>query len=127
MTLTDKVCAVLSADAGVTAICPATRVKPYGSQQGLTLPYIVHGGSLDGTTQTHDAGLAKLKRWHYKVSCFAASFSAAETLAVAVKAALGNYRQGGLNSHLIGEMPMPYESDVRVQQIVLEFEMWEAL
>lgn len=127
MTLNDKVYAVLSADAGVTVICPASRVKPYGSQQGLTLPYIVHGGSLEDTAQTHDLGLANSKGWHYKVSCFAANFSGAQNLAAAVIVALGSYRGGGVVSHLVGQTQMPYEADVRVQQIVLEFEIWESL
>lgn len=127
MTVTEKVYSVLSGDAGVTALVPASRIKPYGNQQGLTLPYIVHGGSMEGTTRTHDAGLAKLRQWNYKISCFAANNSGAEALANAVIAVLGSYAQGGINTLLTHQLLMPFEADVKVQQIVLEFELWATL
>ena len=127
MNLTDKVYAVLSTAPGLTNLVPVSRIKPPGVQQRLSPPYIVHFGMLDETTRTHGEGLMNLKKWLYQVSCFDASFSAAKNVSAQVVLALGNYRQGGINSIFMRERPMPYEEDVRIQQIVLEFEIWETL
>lgn len=127
MNVEQKVYAVLSAAAGVTGLCPASRIKPPGSQQKITAPYIVHFGMLDQTTLTHGEGLVLLKKWLYQVSCFGASYSAAKALAAAVVTAMGNYRQGNINSHLTGERTMPYDGDIAIEQIVLEFEIWDSL
>lgn len=128
MNVEEKVFAVLSAAAGVTALVPGSRIKPPGVQQGLTLPYIVHFPVGAQTSQTHDTGLVNLKYWLYQVSCFGASYSAAKALAAQVVVALGNYRgPGNISSHYSSERTMPYEEDVRVQQVVLEFEIWESL
>lgn len=127
MTITDKVYSVLSSAAGVTALVPASRIKPHGRQQGLTPPYIVHSGMLASTIFTHDGGLAKLREWEYKVSSFAQSESAAKAVAAAVEVVLGNYRGAGMTSFYKGELEMPYEADVLIQQIVQTFTIWASL
>jgi len=127
MHVQEKVTAVLGAAAGVTALVPASRIKPPGNQEGMTLPYIVHFPVTVETGSTHNSGLYNLKKWLYQVSCFAASYSAAKALSAQVVAALGSYRQGNINSLYTAERTMPYEGDVRVQQIVLEFEIWDTL
>lgn len=127
MNVVEKVYAVLSADAALTALVPASRIKPPGDWQGQTLPYIVHFPVFVQTDQTHNSGLINLKNWLYQVSCFGASYKAAKQVSSAVVAALGSYRAGGITSHYSGERTMPYEGDFRVQQIVLEFDIWESL
>lgn len=128
MNVLDKVYAVLSAASGVTNLVPVSRIMPPGVQQGKSLPYIVHFPVVPETIETHDTGLVNLKYWLYQVSCFGASYSAAKALAAQVVTALGSYRgPGNISSHYSSERTMPYEEDVRVQQIVLEFEIWESL
>ena len=128
MNVQEKVTEVLRAASGITALMPASRIKPPGNQQGMSLPYIVHFPVTVETLQTHDTGLINLKKWLYQISCFGASYSAAKAVAAAVVMALGNYRgPGNINNHYSAERTMPFEADVRVQQVVLEFEIWESL
>ncbi len=127
MNVTEKVYAVLAASAGVTALVPASRIKPPGDWQGLTIPYIVHFPVVVTTDQTHNSGLINLKNWLYQVSCFGANYKEAKQVSAAVVTALGSYRAGGMTSHYSGERTMPYEGDYRIQQIVLEFDIWESL
>ena len=118
---------MLGAAAGLTALVPVSRIKPPGNQEGLSLPYVVHFPVTVETARLHDTGIANLKKWLYQVSCFGQSYSAAKAVSAQVVAALGNYRKGGINSYHFAERTMPYEADVRVQQIVLEFEIWDSL
>jgi hypothetical protein len=86
-TIEDRVYAVLSGSAGVTALCPAARIKPEGVYQNLALPYIRHFAVSLSPIQTH-GGMATLKRWPYQIAMFAASASSLVALRTAVMAAL---------------------------------------
>jgi hypothetical protein len=86
MTIEEKVYAALNV-AGVTAICPAARIKPDGVYQTLPRPYIKHFAVALGPTQTH-SGMAALKNWGYQISMFADSISSLTSLRTAVIAAL---------------------------------------
>lgn len=128
MTVTEKVYAILSADAGVTALCPASNIKPSGADiQAMGVPCVVHFPVSLETTQTHSQGLARLKKWVYEVSCFVASPSQGEALSGAVIAALGSCQASNFNSTLSGRSYRDYDANVRVEQISLEFEIWESL
>ena len=133
MTVEEKVYSILSGNAGVTALCPATRIKPSGDVRGLDFPFIVYFPVSVHTTQIHNTGLANLKHWLFQISCFGETYSSTKALAVAVVAALGSYRTGGINSHYSGERTIPYEpfqpfdTKIRVEQIALEFDIWDSL
>jgi hypothetical protein len=87
MTIEEAVYAVLSDDAGVTAICPAARIKPDGVYQNLALPYIKQFPVALSVANTH-SGMADLKEWPYQISMFAASAASMASLRSAVMAAL---------------------------------------
>lgn len=128
MTIEEKVYALLGADAGVSALAPSDRVKPPGDWQNLKRPYIVHFPLAPEVIPLHDAAdqKAALKAWRsYQVSVFADTYSAARTLAVAVVSALSG-QHDGVTFRWTGQTCM-FEPDVRVHQIALEFEVWEAL
>ena len=127
MTVVEATYAALSAAAGVTALVPAARIKPPGDWQDLDLPYIVHFPVAAEPTQLA-ASRASLTKWpFYQVSIFAASYSAADAIATAIKAAIGRANVGGVEFSWQGQTTMPFEEDVRVQQIVLTFDIWEGL
>ena len=129
MVVEEKVQAVLVAATGVTALVPAARIKLPGDWQTLPRPYIVHFPVSVDSTYTHNEGLMALRDWgFYQVSCFGGSYSETKAAAVAVRAALGNYK--GSDGTVIfwrGERFVEFDADVKVHQIALDFEIWEAL
>ena len=128
MTIEEKINSVLSTASGVTALAAAGRIKPPGDWQNLARPYIVHFPTVAESIQMHGSpGLANLKSWRYQVSCFADSYSGARSLAVAVRLALGDYVGGGIVSHWLSDYEIPYAPDIRVIQIVSEFEIADML
>lgn len=122
MTLVERVYTVLSAAAGVTALVPASRIKPPGDWQNLTLPYIIHFPVAGRPIHTH-SGIAALRlEDEYQVSCFDDDYAGAIAVAEAVRTAIGNYTADGLKLMVKREpFAMPYEADVRVQQVILTF------
>jgi len=89
----------------------------------------VHGPVSVDPTQTH-GGLVALRAWEfYQVSCFGAIYSDAKRIAVAVRAALADYvsTTDGTQIYFRSERRLEYEADVRVQQIAVEFDVWETL
>lgn len=87
MTIEESVKAVLAGNAGVTAICPASRIKPDGVYQGIARPYMKHFAAGLAPLQTH-SGMASLKVWNYQISMFAESIASLTSLRTAVMAAL---------------------------------------
>ena len=128
MTIEEKVYAVLAAAAGVTVLATAGRIKPPGDWQSLARPYIVHFPVTAESIQMHGTpGLATLKMWRYQISCFADTYSGARSLAVAVRLAIGDYKADGIVTHWLSDYDIPFESDIRVIQIVSEFEIADML
>lgn len=124
MTIEEKTFAVLSAASGVTALCPAARIKPPGDNQNLARPYIVHQPIATEPTRISGA-CAALTRWVYQVSVFADSYSAARVLAKAASDALDGTQ--GEATYFLRDQDYQFESDVRVHHIALGFEVFEAL
>jgi len=87
VTIEESVFTVLAGDAGVTAIVPASRIKPDRVYQGLERPYIRHFAVSVDPIQTH-TGMAALKMWQYQVDLFADSIESLTALRTAVMAAL---------------------------------------
>lgn len=127
MTVAEKVYSVLSGNAGVIALVPAARIKVPGDWQDLPLPYVVHFPVSANPTHTMSER-ATLTEWSfYQVSIFAASYSACDAIATAIKAVIGHANVDGVQFAWTGQTTMPFEEDVRVQQIVLNFSIWEGL
>ncbi len=127
MTIEEAVEAVLIGNSGVTALVPAGSVKVPGDWQELARPYLIHWPVTATSGETHDRGLNILKFWIYQVDCIADSYSAARAIAVAVRNALGSYRAGGIASHWLRDVHLPYEPNIRVVQISCEFEIADML
>ena len=122
MNVVQKVYEALSASSAVTVLCPATRIKPPGPQQGQERPYIVHFPVTVDPLHTYGGRAALLVYTRYQISCFADSRLAADSLAEAVVGALdtagspGPFQWTGIGSYL-------WEQDTGVHQIALEFEV----
>jgi len=72
----------LTTDSGVSGIV-STRVYPVQLPQTPTLPAISYGR----ISNTEQAGTTALRETRYQIDCWAASYSGAQSLAMAVKAA----------------------------------------
>lgn len=87
MTVEEAVQAILTGNAGVTALCPAPRIKPDGLYQSLTRPYIVHFIVAMEELDTHDSA-ATLKKWPYQIMYFGDSVAMIVPLRLAVMSAI---------------------------------------
>jgi hypothetical protein len=125
MLIEEKVYALLSANAAVTAIVPSDRIKVPANHQNLERPYVVHFPVSHDSNYTH-GGRTALKAWpFYQVSCFADEYSTARNLAVAVAEALsGNH--DGCNFFVRNQTAM-YDSEVNVHHIAVDFQVFETL
>lgn len=134
MTVEEKVYAVLSANAGVTALVPSYKIKPATSNiQNLAPPYITHQAVSMSTRYMH-SGLADLRDFNfYQVNCIAGgddagtALSKAKAVVVAVIAALANYVDADATFFLQDQQTLPTEEDVRVQGVALMFQITGAL
>lgn len=125
MTVEEEVYSLLGANVGVTALVPAVKIKVPGDWQNLPRPYIVHFPVAPDPTYTME-GRAALTCWNsYQVSCFADSYSGARAVSQAVVQALSG-EHNGVTFFWRNQRPF-FEEDVRVHQIMLEFEVYEAL
>lgn len=119
MTTEEQVYAILSAAAGVTALCPASRIRVPGDWQDLDLPYIIHF-PVSVTPIHSQSGLEALAIWDfYQVSCIGATYSKARILARAVVAALD-----GVHSSLTAfyeSEAVVSDPETRTQQVALNF------
>ena len=105
----------------------ASRIKVPGNWQNLAKPYIVHFPAAPNVPMYMHSGMLDLDEWpFYQVSVFDTTYSGARTVANAVVATLEG-THSDVTFLFRGMMPMPYEADVNVQQIVLEFQIFEAL
>jgi len=129
MTAEEKIYAVLSANAGVTALVPASRIKVTGDYQNLAKPYLVHFPVAGETIQTHQ-GMAALRLWqNYQVSVYASDYGSARRIADAVVAALDNYRDTDTDRIALAYPPVSlgFDTDLKVAHIALDFEVAGAL
>lgn len=127
MTIEQHVYNTLRANAAVTALCPASRIKVPGNWQNLQTPYIVHFPVSLRPTQTHE-GLASLRIWdYYQVGIYAATYSEGRALLEAVLSALDGWR-GGVRYMAIGTTVwVTQDADVDVHHFVLNFQVAESL
>lgn len=127
MTITEKVHSILSAAAGVVALCPAARIKVPGSWQDLALPYILHRPVTLTPTVSH-GGLEALRVWDsYQVDVFARRYSEGEALALAVLSALYGQHDGATFIPRPGIFYAGSAPDLNVEHFVVNFEVAEAL
>lgn len=127
MTATQKIYALLSAAAGVTALVPAARIKPAGDWQNLAKPYIVHFPVSTERTRCYD-GPKDLRFVRHQVSIFADNESSAETIAAAVIDALdGHYDSDVSLISLENSYSLGYDTDLKVAHYAVDFTIAGAL
>lgn len=120
MTVEEKVQSILAAHSAVTTLCPASRITVPGAWQNIQRPYIVHFPVSQSVTHTHTDGLIAMRVWdYYQVSCIAASYSGARTLANAVVTALDGHHDD-LTALFQSEFSFS-EPDTDSQQIAINF------
>lgn len=126
MTIEEAVNSLLGANAGVTALVTSDKIKNPGPWENLARPYIIHQPITVTPNYTMD-GLVALKCWDsYQIDCYADSYSAVRTLALAVVVALSGLHNGITFFWRDQRIPA-FESDVRVFMLSLDFEIYEAL
>jgi hypothetical protein len=128
MTATQKIYALLSADATLTALVPASRIKPQGDWQNLAQGYIVHFPVSALPTRCYD-GLKALRFVRHQVSVFAANESAALAIAAAVVDALDGTHDADVSLIALqnGPYSLGYDTDLKVAHVMVEFELAGAL
>jgi hypothetical protein len=121
MTATQKIYALLSADAGVIALVPASKIKPAGDWQNLGTPYIVHFPVSTEATRTYD-GPQALRFVRHQVSIFAGSEGSAETIAAAVVDALDGHYDADVSLIALQNLySLGYDTDLKVAHVAVDF------
>ncbi len=124
MTIEEQTETLLTGDAGLTALVPTARIKVPGDWQDLPRPYIVHFPVSPEPTYLQESRAALTCWRNYQVSCFADLYSTARTVAAAVVSALSGQHSGV--TFFWRDQRFFYESDIKVHQVVLDFEVYEA-
>lgn len=130
MTIENAVRDVLVAASTVTALVPPSRIKvgQGGDDQMLPKPYIRHRPVGLETTHTHDGGLMGARQWRfYQVTCVGKDYEEAKQVVEVIKAVLGAYRGPEFHSFLEGELPFDFDYQRKLQEIALDFYIYEAL
>jgi hypothetical protein len=110
---------------------PANRIKPRGDWQNLDRPYVVHFPVAVDPIYTH-GGRAALTPWPaYQVNVVTSgesgvAYSQAATIARAIVAALEG-AHGQATFFWRGFIPLDYDADRRIQEIAVNFEVFEAV
>ena len=110
---------------GVTALCPASRIKTLGDWQNLARPYIVHFPVALRQARSHGGRNGRL--WDsYQVSVIADDYASGRAVSDAVVAALDGVSAGGANFQFESLRPLR-DPEVNVINFVLEFLCGETL
>lgn len=134
MTVETAVQEILASSTGITALCPASRIKVPGAWQDLALPYLVHFPVSLDPIRTHDGGVEPLKIWgFYQVSIFADAYSTGTALTTAVLAAMdghhlvGPLAQGVDVQVIAGKHYLGWDDESETHHFALNFRIAEAL
>ena len=121
MTVIEKVQTILEGSATVTALVPATRIRPSGNWQNVAAPYVIHF-PVAARSEHMISGLAALRHYdYYQVSIFATTISAAKTIYDAVISALDGY-QGKFQIRLTGgSVYVGRDDDLNLEHLVANF------
>lgn len=131
MSVEANVQAILVAASGLTALCPAARIKVrHPNYQNLTRPYVIHWAVAAIPTRDH-AGLEDLCIWpFYQVDVFtegASAVSDAIAIAKQIRLALDGKHSSGLTAHYEGDFSGPDEVGVDIEHRIVNFWLADAL
>lgn len=120
---------MLSADAGVTALVPATRIYPDGEEQNVSLPKIKHGVVSDRSVYTHTGRATLRNADFYQVAIYATTMQQVRQIAEAVITALSGCHEvgspaDGLTGFHTHTTKLPYDMEVRCCGLALDFDIW---
>ena len=129
MAIEATIYSVLSAAAGVTALVPASRIKPPGDWQNLARPYIVYRPITRDPQYCHNHETTALIDHYpnFQVSIVADTYSSARSVADAVITAIRGTSNGlhsGWQFFLRNELPLPFDTDKGIQEIAQDYEIW---
>jgi hypothetical protein len=129
MAIEESIYSLLSASSGVTALCPAARIKPPGDYQALPRPYVVHRPIVLDPLYTHDSPTTALLEHvpSYQINIVAADYPTARALATAVRAAIcgtNNGNHSGVQFFLRNEIALTYDTDRKIQEIAQDYEIF---
>lgn len=125
MTADQKVQAILTADANLTARVPAARIKVPGDWQSLERPYIIHYPQVGRVNHTHE-GTAALREWdYYTVEVWAATHGEARDIGDLVVLALDGYEDADTQRVAQAQTPTAgvYDTDRKVAHIFIDFQI----
>ena len=127
MTIEQAIYNILGADASVTALCPAARIKVPGDWQNLARPYIIHTASQIRPTRTH-TGLVSLREWDYQVNVISADYATGRALYEAIITALDGWHVGIHCSLDFGPVHIGGVRDgLEAEEFALTFKVTESL
>lgn len=126
MTCDEKVQVILLADAALTAVVPAARIKTPGDWQAMPRPYIIHQPQAGQVIHTHDGGLQPLRIWDfYEVAVYALTHGEARTIGDLVVNALDGYSDSDVQRIALASPPSagPYDTDRKLARVSIDFEI----
>jgi len=127
MTIEQAIYTILSSDATITALVPASRIKVPGDWQNIERPYIIHQASSLQPTRTH-TGLASLRTWDYQINIIADTYSAGRALTEAAIVALDGWHVGIHCSLSVGPLYVGGVRDgLEAEEFAVTFSVAESL
>lgn len=127
--IVEQMYTIMSGIGAITALVPASRIKPPGNWQNLTRPYIEHFPVSIDPTVIH-GGLAALRIWDfYQISVYADSYSSGDAVARAIRDSLTVGVQSGEVTVLFQNSPwyIGRDDEMNVEHFALNFRVAEAL
>ncbi len=129
MSIETTIYSVLSGDATVVALTTAARIKPPGDWQNLARPYITYRPITFDPTHVHNHESTALINHYpnFQINIVADTYASAREVADAVKTAIrgtANGLQGTWQFFLRNELPLDYDTDMKIMEIAQDYEVW---
>lgn len=117
--LEPKIYTALSGDSAVSAVV-STRIYPMVLPQDVTLPAITYS-RISGGQVNSMGGFSNLENPRVQVDVWAATYTAAKTLAALVHTAMGGATT--YSAILISDMDL-FEDDTKIYRVSMDFSVW---
>jgi hypothetical protein len=126
MTVVEAVQQGLTSLAALTAIVPASRIRPDGAWRGLSAPWIVHRPvAATQEEKTHDRSFTMDVFATYQISVFAQTMSEAQQISDIIRKGLNGAMPSGWVAFFAGgPWHVSYEVDPGVHHVAVDFEVY---
>jgi len=111
---------ILTADASLTAVVSASKIRTDGEHYELEPPYVVHGMAQERAIATHDSPSGRLRLVDYEVNCVASTLDSAYDISEKVIAALSGAHANGTTWIFVNRR-RSFEMDARVWVVTVQF------